>query len=100
MKPESPEVQRQQVMEQRRKVDFDSYDVAVYELIGRLELGKINIAPVYQRQFRWDIDRQSRLIESLMLGIPVPPLFMATNSDAGGLTRIMHQRPEVPALAL
>ena len=41
----------------------------------------INIAPEYQRQFRWDTDRQSALIESLFLGIPVPSIFMATNLD-------------------
>lgn len=72
-------LQRQQLAEQRRKVDFDTYDVTVEELVRRVGKNRIEIAPVYQRQFRWDFIRQSRLIESLMLGIPVPPLFMATN---------------------
>jgi len=75
--------QRQQLVEQRLKVDFDTYDVTVDELIRRVEKGRIEIAPVYQRQFRWDPTRQSRLIESLLLGIPVPPLFMATNWIVG-----------------
>jgi hypothetical protein len=75
--------QRQQLADQRRKVDFDTYDVTVDELIRRLEKARIEIAPVYQRQFRWDDSRQSRLIESLLLGIPVPPLFMATNIIIG-----------------
>jgi hypothetical protein len=75
-----PGKQRQQLAELRRKVDFDSYDITVDELVRRLAKGRIEIAPVYQRQFRWDDLRQSRLIESLLLGIPVPPLFMATNS--------------------
>ncbi len=74
---------RDQLMEQRRKVDYDSYDVTVDELLRRLESGRIDIAPVYQRQFRWDPERQSRLIESVFLGIPVPHLFMATNTGAG-----------------
>lgn len=72
-------LQRQQLAEQRRKVDFDTYDVTVEELVRRVEKNRIEIAPIYQRQFRWDSSRQSRLVESLMLGIPVPPLFMATN---------------------
>ena len=72
--------QRIQLGEQRRKVDFDTYDVTVDELIRRVQSKRINVAPVYQRQFRWDPTRQSRLIESVLLGIPVPPLFMATNS--------------------
>lgn len=79
MKRHDPMLQRQQLAEQRRKVDFDTYDVTVDELVRRVGKKRIEIAPVYQRQFRWDPVRQSRLIESFMLGIPVPPLFMATN---------------------
>lgn len=73
--------QRSELARQRHKVDFDSYDVTVDELVRRVEVGRIEIAPAYQRQFRWDATRQSRLIESLLLGIPVPSLFMATNVD-------------------
>ncbi|MDO3299427.1 DUF262 domain-containing protein [Mycobacteroides abscessus subsp. massiliense] len=75
-----PSEQRAQLREQRLKVDFDTYDVTVDELVRRVGAGRIEIAPAYQRQFRWDGDRQSRLIESLLLGIPVPSLFMATNT--------------------
>lgn len=77
----NPSTQRTQLQQQRRKVDFDSYDITVDELVRRVARGRIEIAPAYQRQFRWDANRQSRLIESIMLGIPVPPLFMATNTD-------------------
>jgi hypothetical protein len=80
-------MQRQQLVEQRRKVDFDTYDVTVDELIRRVTRSRIEIAPIYQRQFRWDPERQSRLIESLLLGIPVPPLFMATNLIPGEQTQ-------------
>ena len=79
MTKHDPILQRQQLAEQRRKVDFDTYDVTVDELVRRVERNRIEIAPVYQRQFRWDTIRQSRLVESLILGIPIPPLFMATN---------------------
>jgi Protein of unknown function DUF262 len=73
--------QRTELQRQRRKVDFDSYDITVDELVRRVSRGRIEIAPAYQRQFRWDAERQSRLIESLLLGIPVPPLFFATNVE-------------------
>jgi len=71
----------QQLMEQKMKVDFNTYDLSLKELVSMVEDGLINIAPDYQRQFRWEDDRQSSLIESLFLGIPVPNLFMATNAD-------------------
>lgn len=76
-----PADQRAQLQQQRRKVDFDTYDITVDELVRRVRLGRIEIAPAYQRQFRWDDQRQSRIVESLLLGIPVPPLFMATNVE-------------------
>jgi len=79
--------QRTQLQKQRRKVDFDSYDITVDELVRRVARRRIEIAPAYQRQFRWDEARQSRLIESLLLGIPVPPLFMATNVEEDQGTR-------------
>src|SRR5450755_2232136 len=87
MPPEDAAQQRSQLQDQRRKVDFDSYDITVDELVRRVARGRIEIAPAYQRQFRWDEARQSRLIESLFLGIPVPPLFFATSVDEVEATR-------------
>lgn len=36
----------------------------------------INVRPFYQRRLRWDRKRQSRLIESFIMNIPVPPVFL------------------------
>lgn len=65
----------------KRKVDFNTYDISVKELVSLVSDGTIDIAPEYQRQFRWGEDRQSQLVESIFLGIPIPSLFMATNKD-------------------
>ena len=70
-----------QLNEQKRKVDFDSFDISVKELVNMVEEGIIDIAPDYQRKFRWKADRQSELIESIFLGLPIPSLFMAANAD-------------------
>lgn len=70
-----------ELSELKRKVDFNTYDISVKELISMVSENIIDIAPEYQRQFRWKDDRQSQLIESIFLGIPVPSLFMATNLD-------------------
>ncbi|CAL8978631.1 hypothetical protein CELL_02917 [Cellulomonas sp. T2.31MG-18] len=78
-----PAKMREELQQQRRKVDFDTYDITVDELVRRVARGRIEISPAYQRQFRWGAERQSRLIESIILGIPVPPLFMATNVEPG-----------------
>lgn len=70
-----------QLDEQKRKVDFDSFDITVKELTSMVSDKMIDIAPDYQRQFRWDDRRQSAFIESILLGIPIPTLFMAANRD-------------------
>lgn len=70
-----------QLDQERRKVDFDTFDISVKELVSMADQGIIDIAPEYQRQFRWQIKNQSRFIESVYLGIPVPSLFMAANKD-------------------
>jgi uncharacterized protein with ParB-like and HNH nuclease domain len=71
-----------QIGSNRRSVAFDSYDITVRQMYDMLLDGMIDIAPEYQRHFKWDPDRQSALIESLLLGIPIPSLFMATNPDS------------------
>jgi len=71
-----------QLNAQKRLVDFNTYDISVKELISMVGENIIDIAPEYQRQFRWSPSRQSQLIESVFLGIPIPSLFMATNPDS------------------
>lgn len=70
-----------QLRELRMRVDFDTYDISIQQLISMIEAEQIDIAPSYQRQFRWDPLRQCQLVESVFLGIPVPSLYMATNKD-------------------
>ncbi len=41
----------------------------------------INIAPEYKRQFRWPEENHPRLVESVLLGIPITNLLMAANRD-------------------
>lgn len=38
--------------------------------------------PEYQRDFTWDENRQSKLIESIILGLPIPFIFVAENKDS------------------
>jgi hypothetical protein len=73
---------QEQIDANRRSVAFDSYDITVKQMYDMILEGMIDIAPEYQRHFKWDVTRQSSLIESLLLGIPIPSLFMATNPDS------------------
>ncbi len=73
---------QEQLAINRRSVAFDSYDITIKQLYDMILEGMIDIAPEYQRHFVWDVGRQSALIESILLGIPIPSLFMATNKDS------------------
>jgi uncharacterized protein with ParB-like and HNH nuclease domain len=66
---------------QRKKVDVDHFDITIREIVRMALDDELQIAPSYQRKFRWDTFKESRLIESLFLGLPVPSIFVATNSD-------------------
>lgn len=46
----------------------------IFQLLNR---GVINLSPDFQRNFVWDSKRQSQLIESILLGIPVPAFYLA-----------------------
>lgn len=70
-----------ELSENRRKVNFDTFDITVKELLSMVSSGLIDIAPEYQRQFRWTEEGQSTFVESVFLGIPIPSLFMAANED-------------------
>jgi hypothetical protein len=71
-----------QIDRERRMVSFDSYDMTVRQICEMFEEDAIYVPPEYQRQFVWDVERESHLIESVFLGIPVPSLFLATNPDS------------------
>ena len=55
--------------------------MTVRQLVDMVGAKEINIAPDYQRHFVWDANRESELVESIYLGIPVPSLYMAANRD-------------------
>ncbi|WP_460104207.1 GmrSD restriction endonuclease domain-containing protein [Pseudomonas sp. S2_D10] len=65
----------------RNELKTDSYTTTISDLLATFKRGDLRIDPEYQRLFRWDLNRQSEYIESLLLNIPTPPVFFATNPD-------------------
>ncbi len=70
-----------EVEQHRSDIHTDSYTVTWRELLNQYRDGDLLINPDYQRLFRWDVDQQSQYLESLLLGIPTPPVFLAQNDD-------------------
>lgn len=70
------------IREEQRDVDFETKEFTIELISHKYESGKdedVNelFVPDYQRDFVWDEKRQSRLIESLLLGFPIPYIFTA-----------------------
>lgn len=63
-------------------IDVVTRPMTVDLLLSRTETGMINLQPDFQRRWGvWDRKRQSRLIESLLLRIPLPVLYAAEDED-------------------
>lgn len=69
------------ITEQRNSLSTDRLDMSYGELMSLYEKNDLVISPKFQRLFRWDISRRSKFLESILLGIPVPPIFVAEDSD-------------------
>ena len=51
----------------------------VFEVVRRIESGGFIMNPDFQRDFVWDVDKQSKLIESVVMRIPLPVFYLAEN---------------------
>lgn len=75
------------------KYDISSYgiDFDVEGLCRRLRREEIYVPP-FQRSYVWKLEEASRFIESLLLGLPVPGIFLARDEDTGKLLVIDGQQ--------
>lgn len=82
-----------QVDRARLTVQTDSYPMSIGELVNLYDDGELDIHPEFQRIYRWSESQKSCLIESILLGIPLPSIFVAQSNDGvwdvvDGLQRI------------
>ncbi|WP_083572222.1 DUF262 domain-containing protein [Flavobacterium johnsoniae] len=66
----------------RKEIKTDSFSMSIGEIINLYKDGDLELAPAYQRLFRWDDQQKSKFIESILLGIPLPPIFVAQKENS------------------
>ncbi|MFG2182691.1 DUF262 domain-containing protein [Streptomyces abikoensis] len=76
-----------------RRLVTQPYDLSLSTLVDDIKRDRLLLNIEYQRQYVWDRAKASRLIESLLLNIPVPVCYFAENEDGAyevidGLQRI------------
>lgn len=54
---------------------------SVFEIVRRINANQFILDPEFQRDFVWDVVKQSRLIESMLMRIPLPVFYLAEQSD-------------------
>jgi hypothetical protein len=52
-------------------------DLSLETIASMVKDGSINLEPTFQRRKRWDTKDQSKLIESFLLNVPVPPVYLS-----------------------
>lgn len=82
-----------QIDEAIKELKITSLDISFNEIADMYRDGELIITPIYQRTFRWSLEKQSRFIESLLLEMPIPPIYAIEIDDGkyeliDGLQRI------------
>lgn len=72
---------QEEIVERSSKIYRDAYQMSIGELINIYKEGEMDIHPEFQRVFRWSRYQKTRFIESIMLNIPIPSIFVSQNDD-------------------
>ncbi|TRB22913.1 DUF262 domain-containing protein [Rhizobium rhizogenes] len=84
---------KEEIEEAKRSVNTDTVQITIGEVSNMYSSKELNILPDFQRLFRWTNDRKSNFVESILIGIPIPPVFVYEKEDGtweliDGLQRI------------
>lgn len=76
------------------RIAKDSY--SVFEFLRREEKGSLILSPDFQRNDVWNDQRQSELVESILMGIPIPVIYLFENEN--GIRQIIDGKQRTTAL--
>lgn len=79
-----------------RQILTQKVDLPISRLRTMIEDGEIDLAPEFQRRLRWTRAQQSRLIESVVMNVPIPPVFLG--EDKPGRYVVLDGRQRLTAL--
>ena len=72
---------REEISAKRKEIVVDSYAMSIGEIVNLYKDGELDVHPEFQRFYRWDEEQKTKLIESILLGIPIPPIFVSQKLD-------------------
>jgi hypothetical protein len=89
----------QEFLDAQRAAVVEIADQGLISLARLVESGAIDVAPKFQRRDRWDAERQSRLIESFLSNIPVPPVYLAEDVARIGTYAVIDGKQRLTAIS-
>ncbi|MCX5698665.1 MAG: DUF262 domain-containing protein [Candidatus Omnitrophica bacterium] len=69
------------IPEGKRRIYTDTPKIRIGELYTQWKRGNLEVRPYFQRGFVWDVKKASRLIESILLDVPIPMIYTAEEKD-------------------
>lgn len=83
----------EKILRLRNNLKTDRLDMSFGEIMNLYQEEVLIIQPEYQRAYRWSEEQKTKFIESILLGIPIPPIFVAEDTEGkwelvDGLQRI------------
>ena len=70
-----------EIADRRAEIRSDGYSMSIGEIISLYRDDELDMHPEFQRFYRWSDEQKSRLVESILLGIPVPSIFVSQRED-------------------
>src|SRR2546423_10503047 len=90
--PLEEEIEETEVQQGRNRIFTDQGDPEIESLHNKWKRGKLIVQPEFQRQFVWDPKKSSRLIESALLEIPLPVVYISQEKDGNAYVIDGQQR--------
>lgn len=70
-----------EIPQEVRKITTQAYDKSVFDLVRMIEDKDIVLDPEFQRSYVWDNTKASLLIESIILNVPIPIIYVSQEDD-------------------
>ena len=67
-----------------KKIITQPSDPNILTLYNKFQDGDLILNPDFQRWYVWDDKKASQLVESVLLGVPIPVIYMAEDYDGSG----------------
>ena len=70
-----------EIPQEVRKITTQAYDKSVADIVRMIDDKDIRLDPDYQRNYVWDNKKASMLIESIILNVPIPVIYVSQEDD-------------------